>query len=302
MLGFNCPRVCADGPVSAYNFVAHPLGPMTPSSFPSPWSGTPADLQDEATEIIKQCRSALHAYFSKPQPAYDPEDDARALQMARESSHPAIPLIAVVCRQQIVWNRAKENWPTNRFQFRLFTELMGRAFQFLALVHDTLREAPEDMKLVLEPLLKRLERAAFRVRFVFQELHDLGAVSHAYFDLLPPGWHKPDCVFEFQQLQTAVKLIREWGEDATAVSVWHAETRAKTWENREENLTKSGVPEAVWYRWGNPAAMAEDAEVNGTRLFCFVLVYLHLNPMSCRLAHAGDRDRFKCGASCNDGS
>lgn len=241
----------------------HPLGTMPDSTPLSQWEGTISELQTECRQLIKDARAALRAICENPQEPYDESDEAIALEMATESGMEARALLAVVYKQQIVWNRAKGVWPTMQYQFKLSTELSKRTFQLVPLLSSCIRLAPQELADSLKDLLKRLEQTSYRVRFTYQELHDLAVVSQHYYGLLKPGWDENVDNWELADLQAAVKAIFQWSEDSEAVRRWHLESREKTWELRQEDPAKSLVPEAAWYRFGNPSEQEESQDILG---------------------------------------
>lgn len=250
------------------------------------WKGRVAELKDECKGIIAEARAALLAIQESSHAPYSDEDDESAQRMAEDLGSIALPLLAIVCKHRIVWNRAKDAWPTIQYQLKVFEDLMKRSFQVLPILHTCVGSSPPEVTPSLTVLLKKLERVSFRVRFVYQELHDLGVLSAKYFELLESGWDNPSHTLDFPALQSTVAHIFQWSKDTEAVLEWHQNSRQKTWERRNEDPNESPIPLGTSYRFGNPGPQEKSDEVFGESDH-YLLLCRGLSVRMVRLAETG---------------
>lgn len=247
------------GPIADVVLKSHPLGVLLEPrfSFSEPWSGTANELVSRCDAIRTEAKAALQAIFENPKATFRPEDALTAIKAAELIPKHAKGLLAVVHLQRVVWERAKEQWPTIQYQYRLFSELTHDLSRLLVTVYSSIPTAPEDDSRALTVRHKLLRQLAYQVRFVYHELHDLGVVSRHFYGLLSTGWDDPNHDFSSEELNQAVNHIHEWSEATAKLAKYHRESREKTWEHWKEDLAKHPVPKSIWFRFGNPPSWQE---------------------------------------------
>lgn len=253
----------SNGPVKDSRLDSHPLGVILDPRFAEPWTGSAAELVQECQTVKREAKDALRAIFSSPREVFPPEDNMAALQETIHSTNPAKSLLIVVVAQRLVWERAQSLWPTIQYQFRLFSELTRKLSHLMITVYARRQSAPSAVAKVLENHETGLRRLAYQVRFVYHELHDLGALSKEFFNSLSLGWAETGHIFSEPELRKTVDRIHLWSDQAAKIIRYHEESRQKTWEHHKENLDRHPVPVGVWYRFGNPPPRNEFEDLTG---------------------------------------
>jgi hypothetical protein len=248
---------------------SHPFGTILTPNRSEPWEGELKELPSACAVVVQEASAALKAMYQSSNKSYSPHDKLQAQQDAEcaDTSPSHRPHLAVIYRQRIVWNRAKDLWPTIQYQLRLFVELIIKLANFVLILDSSMSSASGELADDLKKYLRRATRIAYRVRFVYQELNDLGVVSKEYYGRMTKGWEGSWCPSSLSELKDNIGIVLEWSEKAAAVSKYHEESRRRTWEHHRDVTKGRAVPEAVWYMFGNPSPLEDAVDIRGTWYF-----------------------------------
>lgn len=244
----------------------HPLGVLSKPKFNAPWPGTAEECVKQCHVLRKEVKAVLQAFFSKSLEIFPPEDLVSAIEETVRSKDSVKHHLVIVLAQRLVWNRAKELWPTIQYQYKLFSELTRSLSHFLVTVFSKAQSAPDSIANVLNNQVPILRRLAFQVRFVYHELRDLGVLLKKFYSALPRGWDRPGHQLSALELAQAAGIIQEWCKQSTELIAYHEDSRFNTWINGKIDVDKHEVPLGVWFKFGNPPNWKEFEDMRGEPL------------------------------------